>query len=102
MNIKACRKLSPSLINQSQMKSVKTSMRGIENYYKNKGKNIDTDAIWDKTSKAWEKDMGSTFRQLTVVGYDARKMRIMCRGFMQIITVWRPPGSKKPKKKKDF
>jgi TPR repeat protein len=89
-------------IDKAQMAAAKVSIKEVENHYKSKYKNIDTNVAWEQASAEFEKKYGLNFRTMkSMTNYNA-KVKGGCQLVHLGLTSFRAPGAKAKTKKKNF
>ena len=84
------------------MAAAKVSIKEVENHYKSKYKNIDTNVAWEQASAEFEKKYGLNFRTMkSMTNYNA-KVKGGCQLVHLGLTSFRAPGAKAKTKKKNF
>jgi hypothetical protein len=102
MMVRECHKTNVMYIGYSQMESAKFTIKRVEEYYKSKGKNINTNDVWKISAKEFDENMGVTFSILQMVGDYDPKISVVCRLNLMGLTSFQVPGAEKEIRKKDF
>lgn len=84
--IKKCNDLdSIFYVNEENLQSSKQSIRNIENDYKSKNNNLDTDVEWNKAVKKWEEEFESIFLMFKSLDRYSEDMAGMCKLYLVIL-----------------
>tara|TARA_B100000029_G_C17102642_1_gene788480 strand:+ start:64 stop:468 length:405 start_codon:yes stop_codon:yes gene_type:complete len=84
--IKKCNDLDSFFyVNEENLQSSKQSIRNIENDYKSKNNNLDTDVEWNKAVKKWEEEFESIFLMFKSLDGYSEDMAGMCKLYLLIL-----------------
>jgi hypothetical protein len=100
--IRECHDQSILYISSKQMKTAKSKIKNIENYYKNKSKSLDENAIWENSQKKWKYEVGKTLEVFASIGSFSSELQGVCRVANLGLNAEYTPNAKNKTKKKDF
>ncbi len=84
--IKNCNDLDSFFyVNEENLQSSKESIRKIENDYKSKNNNLDTDVEWNKAAKKWKEEFESIFVMFKSMDAYSEDMASMCKRYLVIL-----------------
>ena len=79
MLVKECNQISSAYISRSDLKTAKRAIKSIEDGYKRDNKSLNTDAIWNSATIAFDKDMGRSIKMMKMAGAYQQQMRGTCK-----------------------
>jgi hypothetical protein len=72
-------------VDEGNLQTAKESIKNIENDYKIKNKNIDTDVEWNKATKKWKKDFESIFSMMKSMDTYSGEIEGMCKLYLLML-----------------
>ena len=72
-------------VDEGNLQTAKESIKNIENDYKIKNKNIDTDVEWNKATKKWKKDFESMFSMMKSMDTYSGEIEGMCKLYLLML-----------------
>ena len=72
-------------VDEGNLQTAKKSIKNIENDYKRKNKNIDTDVEWNKATKKWKKDFESMFSMMKSMDTYSGEIEGMCKLYLLML-----------------
>ena len=84
------------------MKTARSKIKNIENYFKNKNKSMDENAVWKSAQKEWDNNIGKTLKVFASLGTYNEGLGGICKVALLTLNATPTPGVKKKERKKDF
>jgi hypothetical protein len=102
MTVRECNGLGQNYISSNELKSARAKVKKIESYLKKKNLRMNTNTVWETSSKNWEKELGGTFKILKLANSWSNDMKMACRLDLMKLDSVNIPGKKPKTGKKDF